>query len=384
MTSNAPFTDFRKTLHQYPELSNQEIATAQRVLDQFEQFSPDEIHQNLGGAGVAFVFNSVLPGPTTLLRCELDALPIQEVNTFEHRSVHDGVSHKCGHDGHMAIITAVGERLSQTRPVVGRVVLLFQPAEETGAGAIAVIENENFKPLKPDYAFALHNIPGHLLGEVFVKPGSFNCASRGITIKLHGKTSHAAHPENGISPALAMSNIINKLPGIPKQFNEFSLVTVVAANLGLLDTAGQAAFGTSPGEATVMATLRTTSNTSMETMVEIACEIANQCAAEFDLSVEIEWGDIFRACSNTQLGYEHVVAACDKLNIPCTTLAEAYRWSEDFGNLRDTAKEGAMFTLGAGFDLPQLHNPDYDFPDSLIAVGRDIFVEIIRRINGPG
>ncbi len=384
MTSNTPFADFRKALHQYPELSNQELATAQRVLDQFDHFSPDEIHQNLGGTGIAFVFNSVLPGPTTLLRCELDALPIQEENTFEYRSVYDGVSHKCGHDGHMAIITAVGERLSQARPTTGRVVLLFQPAEETGAGAVAVIENENFKPLKPDYAFALHNIPNHPLGEVFVKPGSFNCASRGMAIKLHGKTSHAAHPEDGVSPALAMSKIINKLPDIPKQLNEFSLVTVVAAILGSLDNAGQAAFGTSPGEATVMATLRTASNTSMETMVEIACETAKQCAAEFGLSVEIEWHDIFHACSNTQLGYEHVVAACDKLNIPYTTLTEAYRWSEDFGKLRDTAKEGAMFTLGAGFDLPQLHNPDYDFPDSLIAVGRDIFVEIIRRINGPG
>lgn len=385
MTTKTPFADFRKNLHQHPELSNAEMATAEKVLNQFKAFAPDEIHQGLGGTGIAFVFNSTQPdpaGPTTLLRCELDALPIQETNTFDHRSIHDGVSHKCGHDGHMAIITAVGEKLSQSRPQTGRVVLLFQPAEETGAGAIGVINDPKFKPLTPDYAFALHNIPGQPLGEVFVKPGSFNCASRGMTIKLRGKTSHAAHPENGISPALAISKIIEQLPQLPQQLNEFSLVTVVAATLGVFDATGQAAFGTSPGEATVMATLRTASNAAMKTMVERAGEMVNQCAAEFGLSVTFEWDDVFYACSNTQAGYEQVVEACDKLDIPCTTLTEGYRWSEDFGKLRDTAKEGAMFTLGAGMASPQLHNPDYDFPDSLITVGRDIFVEMIRKIHG--
>jgi amidohydrolase len=375
-------SNFRKTLHQFPELSNQETSTAQRVLDQFTYFPPDEIHQHLGGTGIAFIYNGETPGPTSLLRCELDAVPVQEVNTFGHRSVHDGISHKCGHDGHMAIITAVGKNLAQNRPQKGRVVLLFQPAEETGAGALAVIEDEKFKLINADFTFALHNIPGHSLGEVFVKPGSFNCASRGMSIKLYGKTSHAAHPDNGVSPALAMSKIIQLLSKFPEQIDEFSLVTLVAATLGTLDTAGNAAFGTSPGEASIMATLRTTSNTSMDSMMKYACKVATQCATEFGLTIKFEWSDIFHACSNTQVGYEHVAAACHELNIACTTLTEAYRWSEDFGKLLDASKEGAMFTLGAGLDSPQLHNPDYDFPDSLITVGRDIFLQIIRGING--
>ena len=378
----ASISNFRKTLHQFPELSTQETSTAQRVLEQFTHFPPDETYQHLGGTGIAFIFNGELPGPTSLLRCELDAVPVQEENTFAHRSVHDGVSHKCGHDGHMAIITAVGKKLAQNRPQKGRVVLLFQPAEETGAGALAVIEDEQFKLINADFAFALHNIPGQSLGKVFVKPGSFNCASRGISIKLYGKTSHAAYPDNGVSPALAMSKIIQLLPKIPEQIDEFSLVTLVAATLGTLDTAGNAAFGTSPGEASIMATLRTTSNTSMESMMQYACKIITQCATEFGLTVKCEWSEIFHACRNTQAGFEHVVAACHELNIPCTTLTEAYRWSEDFGKLMDVSKEGAMFTLGAGLDSPQLHNPDYDFPDSLIVLGRDIFLQIIRGING--
>ncbi len=391
MKTPATSSTFRQHLHQHPELSNAETATAATVLNQFTEFAADEIYQGIGGTGIAFVFNGKLfndkqPGPTILLRCELDALPIQETNTFNHRSEHDGVSHKCGHDGHMAIITAVGEKLGRTRPQSGRVVLLFQPAEETGAGAIQVVEDSQFGLIKPDYAFALHNIPGHPLGQVFVKPGSFNCASRGMTVKLGGKTSHAAHPENGVSPAQALSQIIQQLPPMTEQIDEFSLVTVIAATLGVLDVAAdgspQAAFGTAPGEATVMATLRTASNRAMETLVELTVHKVEQIAAEFNLSVELAWDDIFYACSNSQIGYEQVVSACNTLNIPCTTLTEAYRWSEDFGKLRDAANEGAMFTLGAGLDTPQLHNPDYDFPDALIAVGQGIFIEIINQING--
>ncbi|MCJ8270641.1 MAG: amidohydrolase [Psychrosphaera sp.] len=384
MATNTQWTTFRKALHTHPELSNQETATAQSVLTQFDNLNPDEIHQGLGGTGLAFVYNGQKPGPTTLIRCELDALPIQESNTFAHRSQNNGVSHKCGHDGHMAIVTAVGEKLKYAKVNSGRVILLFQPAEETGAGAVQVIEDKKFKPLKPDYAFALHNLPGQPLGEVFVKPGSFNCASRGMTVKLSGKTSHAAHPEDGISPATAVSYIIDQLPKMKEQINEFSLVTVVGAILGAIDESGQAPFGTSPGEATVMATLRTASNDAMQMLVASTVDMIEQCAKSQGLSVEFGWHDGFYACSNTQAGYEKVVEACRNLNVDCTTLIEAYRWSEDFGKLRDTAKEGAMFTLGAGIESPQLHNPDYDFPDALINTGRDIFVEIIRLNNGLG
>ena len=379
---NRLFTEFRKDLHRHPELSRQENATAKKILDWFAAYSPDEIHRNLGGTGLAFIYKGIKPGPTTLLRCELDALPIQESNTFDHRSIHDGVSHKCGHDGHMAILTAVGARLAQQQALKGRIILLFQPAEETGAGASSVIEDKNFNVLKPDYAFALHNTPGYPLGTAYVKPGHFNCASRGMSIYLLGKTSHAAHPENGFSPALAMSQIIEQLPALTARLSEFSLVTVVAATLGQLNESMEPAFGTSPGDARVMATLRTSDNKSMDALVSMACKMAQRCAKEHGLSVAFAWHDIFHACSNTLNGYARVVAACDKLHIPCITLTEPYRWSEDFGALRDTAKEGAMFTLGAGLELPQLHNPDYDFPDELIKTGSAIFFEIIRDING--
>ncbi|EKO3398416.1 amidohydrolase [Vibrio fluvialis] len=370
------WTQFRHTLHQYPELSNQEHQTAERILAQFGAFSPDEVVTGLGGRGVAFVFQGKEPGPTTLIRCELDALPIEETNQFAHRSVHQGVSHKCGHDGHMAIVTALGQQLSQQRPQKGRVVLAFQPAEETGEGAINMVNDAKFSAFMPDFAFALHNYPGLALGHVAVKAGPFNCASRGMIIRLKGKTSHAAHPENGVSPALAMCQIIEQLNALPASLTERCWVTVIHAKLG------EIAFGTAPGEAVVMATLRSETNQAMETLVAAATQLAQQSAQASGLTWSLEWQDVFQASVNSSQGCDLVVQACQNTQTPCTLLEEPMRWSEDFGQFTAVAKEGAMFVLGSGRQSPQLHNPDYDFPDELTPIGQRIFSSLIEQING--
>ena len=371
----------RKTLHQHPELSNQEQATAVRILNAFQAFSPDEVITDLGGTGLAFVFNGADSGPTTLIRSELDALPIEETNNFDHRSQVKGVSHKCGHDGHMSIVTALGAELARNRPQKGRVVLCFQPAEETGMGAIQVVKDARFVDLMPDYAFALHNYPSLELGKVAVRAGTFNCASRGMIIRLKGKTSHAAHPENGISPANAMCKIIQELNSLPANIRQQAAlgrnwVTVIHAKLG------EIAFGTSPGDAVVMVTLRSESNEGMHTLVEEAERFSQAVAKSENLSISFEYDDVFQASVNSQLGCDLVVSACEATQTPFVLLDEPMRWSEDFGQFTATVKEGAMFALGAGQSSPQLHNPDYDFPDALIPIGSDLFLDIIRKING--
>ncbi|PYF80985.1 amidohydrolase [Marinomonas alcarazii] len=372
---------FRKTLHQNPELSNQEQATAARILEEFQAFSPDDVITDLGGTGLAFVFNGSESGPTTLIRSELDALPIEEANSFAHRSKVNGVSHKCGHDGHMSIVTALGAELAKHRPKKGRVVLCFQPAEETGMGAIQVVNDVRFVNLIPDYAFALHNYPGLELGKVAVRAGTFNCASRGMIIHLKGKTSHAAHPENGVSPANALCKIIQELNSLPAKIPQQvaagrNWVTVIHAKLG------EIAFGTAPGDAVIMATLRSETNEAMQILIEEAERLSQTVAKTENLSISFEYDDVFQASVNTQQGCDLVVCACDNTQTPFVLLDEPMRWSEDFGQFTATAKEGAMFALGAGQASPQLHNPDYDFPDSLLPVGRDLFLDIIRQLNG--
>ena len=159
-------TAWRQKLHAMPEISGEEVATAAEVIAFLAETAPDKVLSGLGNTGVAAVFDGAEPGPTVLFRCELDALPIEEISDIPHRSRLSGKGHMCGHDGHTATIAALARGFAKDRPKRGRVVLLFQPAEETGAGAAAVIADPRFAEITPDYAFSLHNLPGLPLGHV--------------------------------------------------------------------------------------------------------------------------------------------------------------------------------------------------------------------------
>lgn len=363
----------RRRVHQHPELSGAEVQTAQKILQFFSSLNPDETLSELGGTGVAFVFTGVKPGPTVLLRCELDALPIQEENAFAHRSTVAGCAHKCGHDGHMAILAAVGTQLAARRPPRGRVVLLYQPAEETGLGAAAVIKDKQFSQIRPDYVFALHNLPGYPLGQVVVRSGTFSCASRGIIITLIGKTAHAAQPETGISPAAAMCQLIDELSQLPARLgfgNELAFATVVGARLGAK------AFGTAPAIAEVMATLRSETDETMQRIVTHIEETAQQLASAQGLRCSLTYEDIFTATVNDPTAVERICAAAHQCQAPLSQIETPLRWSEDFGRFTAIAP-GALFGLGAGQHEPALHNADYDFPETLIERGAALFLHIV-------
>src|ERR687891_222734 len=148
-----------RELHRRPELSGQEKQTAQTVQAFLRAAGADKVITELGGHGVAGIYDGRTPGPTIMLRAELDGLPIQETSEIPHRSEVPGKAHLCGHDGHMTILAAVARDLCRTRPRCGRAVLLFQPAEEDGSGAASVLADEKFQQLQPDFVFSLHNLP---------------------------------------------------------------------------------------------------------------------------------------------------------------------------------------------------------------------------------
>ncbi len=365
--------ELRHELHRNPELSGVEVQTAERIARFFEPLRPDMILKNLGGNGVAVVFSGTAPGSTVLLRAELDALPIQEINQLPYGSLHPGIAHKCGHDGHMAILAAVGLELSANRPDRGRVVLLFQPAEETGAGAAAVICDPRFTEIAPDFVFALHNLPGFPAGQTIIRSGSFTSASRGMTVKLFGASAHAAQPETGLSPAIAMAQIIERLSNVPLDIapvEEIAFATVVGAKLG------EKAFGTAPGEAEIWATLRTETDAAMEQIVTYAEKIVNDFADFFNLAVLIEYTDIFSATINSSRASDIVRRSSKKNSM--LELERPFRWSEDFGCFTAIA-EGALFGIGSGVGIPELHNNHYDFPDEVITPASQIFLQIIEQ-----
>lgn len=365
----------RQYLHHYPELSGEEYKTAEYIAEQLRSLSPTKLYKGIAKTGVAAVFDSGNVGKTLLFRCELDALPIEETHEADYCSRHHGVSHQCGHDGHMAIILQLAKQIAAAPPKQGRVVLLFQPAEETGEGARAVVADPQFAAIRADECFALHNLPDNPLGQVMIRQGTFNCASRGMTIRLLGRTAHAAYPETGISPQMAVATLLQDLNHIAQSLNvdELAMITVVHCHMG------EQAFGTSPAEACVMATLRTESNEVMQQLIEACTHLAESVAKQYRLDHDIEWADIFDASVNDEGCVNQVVTAAEKTGNAVQWIDEPFRWSEDFGAL-SAASRGAMFALGAGEGKPQIHNPDYRFPDDLIAQGSALFFEIYRQL----
>lgn len=367
-------TKYRKTLHQFPELSGKEKETAKRVQDFFSRLNPDKTITGLGGTGLAFVFLGKDSGPTTLFRCELDGLPIKEENSISHLSTIPNTSHVCGHDGHMAIVSGLGTYFSANKPQKGRIVLLFQPAEETGEGAESVIKDPKFTEIQPDFAFALHNLPGYPLHQVLIKQGAFAAASVGMSIHFKGRNSHSAHPEAGNSPAEAMAKTIVALEKLPQGIEKFSLVTVIHAELGSI------AFGTTPGTAVVRATLRAFENETRDLLVSYAEQLASQIADEYGLGVSFDYVESFAATHNNPEAWQIGLDAAKKLNLDIRHVEKPFRWSEDFGLFSSHTKT-LLFGLGSGLDHPQLHEPNFDFPDELIKTGVSMFAEIAKTLH---
>ena len=368
---------FRRALHQAPELSGEEARTAEAVAARLQGFAPDRLLTGLGGHGVACIFEGAEPGPSLLLRCELDALPIHEISDAPHRSRTPGKGHLCGHDGHSAILTLVASTLGQRRPARGRVILLFQPAEETGAGAAAVLADPAFAAIRPDMALSLHNLPGLPFGEVALREGPVNCASRGLRITLSGKTAHASMPQDGLSPMAAMTRLMPALAalGTGGALNEaFRLVTITHARLG------EPAFGIAPGTGEIWATLRTLRDEAMAALVEEAERLVAREAGAAGLGHALAYEDIFTHCENHPAAVALLRSALDAEGIAHRPGEPMYA-SEDFGRFAAISRS-AMFFLGAGLEHPRLHNPDYDFPDDLISVGARVFLRAVREALG--
>lgn len=369
--------DWRHALHRNPEVSGEEEETAAAVVDFLKPSKPDNVLTGLGGHGVALVFKGREPGPTVMFRAELDALPIEELSNLHYRSASPGKGHLCGHDGHMTILAAVARGLWRQRPERGRVVLMFQPAEETGAGAAAVIADPRFAEIAPDYAFALHNMPGVPLGEARISVGPANCASRGMRLVLTGKTSHASVPEDGISPMQAVAELMPALTALASGGtldDSYRLVTVSHASLG------EPAFGIAPGRAEIWATLRTLNDAGMDGLVAEAEALARAAARTAGLRLDIDYSDIFHHCENDAEAVAMIRAALNAESIAHDE-ATVMRGSEDFGLFGRSARS-AMFLIGSGETSPQLHNPDFDFPDGLIERGARVFMRIVRQVLG--
>jgi len=373
---NKEIIDLRHEIHKHPEVSNHEFETSKRISEFINALNPDK-EIPLGKTSKIFIFDSKKGGKTVVFRCELDALPINENTSLDYTSINKDVAHSCGHDGHMAILSSFAQKISRNRPKKGKVVLLFQAAEEVEQGARDVVENKEFQNLNPDYMFGLHNVPGKHLHQILIKNGSFAAASKGMTISLHGATSHAAEPEKGINPAMGISKIVNQLNELIKNKNLFSDLTLLTF---IYIRMGEVSFGTSAGNAKMGITLRSFENSDMELLTRKAEEIIEEICKKEKLNYNIEYDEVFPSTINDDYCNSLIVNAATEIKYNIEHLDTTFKWSEDFGYYTEKYPCG-FFGLGSGKNQPALHNSDYNFPDEIIETGANMFFKIYKQLN---
>ncbi len=364
----------RHHLHQHPEVSGKEDSTAEYIAKMLKPLNPDKLVQGIGGNGIVAVFNEKRPGPFVMIRAELDALPIHEENEIEYQSEKQGVSHKCGHDGHMSILLGLGAWIKKNAPEWGPVGLLFQPAEEIGAGATMMLEDSKMTEFKPDYILALHNIPGAAMHTILVRDKSFAYSSEGLIFKLKGRTAHAGYPEKGMPASGAIAEIIQELERLSRSHHPKGILTVIHARLGQRD------FGITPGEGVVMATIRGETDQVFEQIKNAAIEKAFSIANAHQLQCNLETTEFFPYTHNFEGWSDIAVSAGKHAGLKVEKMNTPFRWSEDFGHFTQFTK-GGMVGLGSGADTPDLHSPDYDFPDEILPTGMQFFLSAIKELN---
>jgi len=367
MSTAESILEVRHHLHRHPELSGEESGTSAYLQDFIARnFSDYVLVKGIGGNG--FIATKRFgEGAHIAFRAELDALPVDEENEISYRSEFQHKSHACGHDGHMVTLIATMQKLEEQKTSLGTATFLFQPAEETGKGAKAMVEDKAFQDFSPDALIALHNIPGKPLGTVMSRTGTFACGSVGVKLKITGKTAHAAHPEDAVNPLLLSKSFLDNVIDLVENTSGFTLMTPIALR------SGQKTFGTSPLKSILLITLRAAQSKDLDWLMSEVKKLANEINGVEGAEAKLSFEEYFPVTSNNHF-YADLQTVCEKLNRPFEKMETPFRWSEDFSQYESRFKTH-LFGLGSGQNMAPLHASTYDFPDNLLESGAEVFVE---------
>lgn len=361
--------DLRHQLHSCPELSNHEINTKRTLMEFLKAHTSLEIVDR--GQWFYALHHGCGKASSIALRADMDALPIEETVEFPYASKRAGVSHKCGHDGHCAVLSGVALEL-QKRSTKGDVYLIFQHAEEIGAGGeecAKLIEEKGISRI-----YALHNWNGFPENAVVVRYGVSQCASMGLTVKFYGIPSHASQPEHGKTPVPAVAKLaleMQKYYRAPGSEKGMVLCTIVHILVGNKD------FGCAPANGEISVTLRTDYERDLDALNISIRKYAERLAHEYGLSVEFTESDRFPETLNNDDCSDCVAAVARQLGLQVVVPKFPLRASEDFGWYLKKCP-GAMFYIGNGENYAGLHTLEYDFNDKIISTGIQMFLGLIE------
>jgi len=374
---HAEITDWRRDFHAHPELQYDVHRTAASVAEKLKSFGCDEVVTGIGRTGVVGVIRGRKPGGDKVvgLRADMDALPIDEATAVPYKSTVPGKMHACGHDGHTAMLLGAAKYLADTRNFAGTAVMIFQPAEEGGAGARAMLRDGLLERFGIQEVFGMHNYPGMQIGEFAIRSGPLMASTDSVVIRIEGKGSHAAWPHFGVDPVLVGAQIVNALQSIVAR----NVDPLEAAVISICVFQAGQADNVIPQTATLRGTVRTLSPAVRELVKTRVREVVEGTAklygAKADLSYNTGYPVLVNDEARTAFAADVAdeIAGKDKVNRDTPPLMGA----EDFAYMLEE-RPGAFIYVGNG-DSAMLHHPAYDFNDDAIPVGTSYWVRLAER-----
>lgn len=370
----------RRAIHCKPELARQEVFTTQFIKKKLTEYGIPLAQDIMLPSGAVAILEGDLPGKTLLLRADIDALPIQEASGLPFSSQHAGICHCCGHDIHTAAMLLCARVLAEIRELLcGRVIFLFQPAEETGEGALSVLNSGLFERYKPDLVIGAHCWPDLSSGTIGLRTGGFMASADTFRLQVKGKGGHGAHPHKGIDPIVAASYLVTQLQ------------TVVSRSVAPLDSAaisiGKFTAGTAanviPNQAVLEGTIRTINNKTRSLVEQRMREIASHCCEAMGAECQMEYqrGIPALICHSDAVNALEA-AAIKQLGHECVHyLEQPSMGSEDFAYYLEQVP-GAMFRIGTASETPAshlpLHNAGILFDEQAIPTGAAVMCQLAR------
>jgi hippurate hydrolase len=377
--------NIRRDIHAHPELCFAEYRTSQVVSRKLKEWGIPTL-EGLAETGVVGIIKKGSSEKAIGLRADMDALPMQEINEFPHKSTYPGKMHACGHDGHTAILLGAAYYLAHHADFDGTVYLIFQPAEEGGGGARRMIAEGLFEKCPMDAVYGLHNWPGLPAGSFGVREGALMASSNEFHVTVRGKGAHAAQPQKGIDPVMVAVQIAQ------------SWQTIVSRNVNPIDPAvlsltqihSGSATNVIPDDAQMIGTVRTFSNATLDLIESRMKAIAEHTAQAFDAELDFQfkrnYPPLINHAKETQFAISVMrdVVGADMVN----TAVEATMGAEDFAYMLQSKPgcyvflgngEGDHRTQGHGLGPCNLHNPSYDFNDDLLPIGANFWVQLVQR-----
>jgi len=370
----------RRDIHAHPELAFEETRTSDIVAAKLREWGL-EVTRGLGKTGVIGTLRKGNSVKSIGLRADMDALPMDEINDFEHRSQNTGRMHACGHDGHTAMLLGAAKLLSETQDFEGAVHFIFQPAEEGGGGAKVMIEDGLFEKFPCDAVFAIHNRPGVPLGHIVTRGGPMLASADRWDIRIIGKGGHAAHPHLTLDPMVVGANIV------------LMLQTIVSRNVDPIDSSvvtvgffkAGSAYNVIPGDVHIGGTTRTTTPANRAMVKRRIDEICEGAAKMHGVKIEVEhkpgYPPTVNDVNRARFAIEVAAGVCGEHAVKDTIRPSM--GSEDFSYMLEKVP-GAMVMLGngGGPEAVSLHNSRYDFNDMAIPFGVSFFVRTVERFLG--